>query len=172
MIHTLNQQLPDFQRRLGIVPFLGCASNPFSTPMEVSVQRLHNKRHAGARFSQNQAITNVGIYAAWYKELRRGRENEPRLTIPSVPLIGSRRAFDILCRLPGVFVDPSLHKIMESDDFQLDALQWAFEIAEGVTEYGAAGVHVMNFGMPPDLIGEFLNQIRSRADYARARSNS
>ena len=72
--------------------------------------------------------------------------------------------------LPGVYVDPSLHAIMEQDDFQRAALEWAFGISEGVIEVGAAGVHVMNFGMPPDLIDEFLLQIRDRAKETRARS--
>ncbi|HUF11109.1 MAG TPA: methylenetetrahydrofolate reductase C-terminal domain-containing protein [Rhodothermales bacterium] len=170
MVHLVNKRLPEFQERFGAVPFIGVASNPFTTPMETSVQRLHNKRHAGARFSQTQAITNVGVYAEWYKELRRGREDEPRLTIPSVPLVGSRRAFEVLCRLPGIYVDPSLHQVMENESFQRPALEWAFKIAEGVTENGAAGVHVMNFGMPPELIREFLVEIRSRADEARDRA--
>ncbi len=170
MIHVVNQQLAEFGQRLGIVPYIGCASNPFSTPMDVSLQRLHNKRHAGARFSQTQAITNVETYAKWYAALRRGREEEARLTIPSVPLVGSRRAFEVMCRLPGVYVDPSLHKVMEQKDFQRASLKWAFEIAEGVTEHGAAGVHVMNFGMPPELIDEFLAQIRDRASDALTRS--
>lgn len=169
MIHAINTRLDQYQAK-GIVPFIGCASNPFSTPMEISVQRLHNKRHIGARFSQTQAITNVDIYAKWYAALRKGREHEPRLTIPSVPLVGSRRAFDVLCRLPGVYVDPSLHRVMEQEDFQRPALEWAFKIAEGVTEHGAAGVHVMNFGMPPALIDEFLLGIRERAAAARTRS--
>ena len=170
MVHLVNKALPDFQKNFGAVPFIGVASNPFTTPMEISVQRLDNKRHAGARFSQTQAITNVDVYAAWYKELRRGREDEPRLTIPSIPLVGSRRAFEVLCRLPGLYVDPSLHKVMENESFQRPALEWAFKIAEGVTENGAAGVHVMNFGMPPDMIREFLVEIRSRADEARERA--
>jgi methylenetetrahydrofolate reductase (NADPH) len=170
MIHAVNQKLEDFQNRLGVGPYVGCASNPFSTPMEISVQRLHNKRHAGARFSQTQAITNADTFAHWYKELRKGRENEPRLVIPSIPLVGSRRAFEVLCRLPGVYVDPSLHAIMENEDFRRLSLEWAFKIAEGVTEHGAAGVHVMNFGMPPDLIHEFLTQIRDLASEVRSRS--
>ncbi len=172
MIHLANTHLPDFQARTGVVPYIGVASNPFSTPMEVTVQRLHNKRHAGARFSQTQAITNVEIYAKWYKEVRSGREDAPRLTIPSIPLVGSRRAFEILCRLPGVFVDKSLHRVMENESFQRQALEWAFDIAEGVTEHGAAGVHVMNFGMPPDLINEFLIEIKSRAEEARNRGGT
>lgn len=170
MIHAVNRRLPDFKKRLGVVPYIGCASNPFSTPTETSVQRLHNKRHAGARFSQTQAITNVEIYAAWYRELRKGRENEPRLTIPSIPLVGSKKAFEVLCRLPGVYVDPALHALMEHEDFQRRALAWAYGIAESVTKHGAAGVHVMNFGMPPELIDEFLLEIRSRMDAARIRS--
>jgi 5,10-methylenetetrahydrofolate reductase len=170
MIHAVNQRLPDYQRRLGVVPFIGAASNPASTPMEISVQRLHNKRHAGARFSQTQAVTNADTYAAWYAALRRGREQEPRLTLPSIPLVGSRRAFDILCRLPGVDVDPSLHRVMEAPDFQRAALAWAFDIAEGVTAHGAAGVHVTNFGMPPDLLGEFLTDIRALAERVRSRA--
>ena len=170
MIHAVNQRLEDYQKRLGMVPFIGCAANPFSTPMEISLQRLHNKRNAGARFSQTQAITNADIYARWYAALRKGREAEARLVIPSIPLVGSRRAFDVLCRLPGVFVDPSLHAVMENKDFRRLSLEWAFRMAEAVTKHGAAGVHVMNFGMPPDLINEFLTQIRDRAREARTRS--
>ena len=89
------------------------------------------------------------------------------MTIPSIPLVGSRRAFEVLCRLPGVYVDPSLHAVMEQEEFQRPALDWAFEIAAGVTRHGAAGVHVMNFGMPPEYIDAFLVEIRSRADEAR-----
>lgn len=170
MIHFANQQLEDWQQRLGVVPFIGCAANPFSTPMNVSVDRLAFKRHAGARFCQTQAITHVPTFAEWYKQVRAGREDAPKLTIPSLPLVGSKKLFNILCRLPGVYVDPSLHAIMEQEDFQRAALDWAFEIAEGVIEVGAAGIHVMNFGMPPSLIDEFLHQIRDRAKQARARS--
>ena len=170
MVHAVNAALPDFASRLGVVPLIGVASNPFSTPMDISVGRLHNKRHAGARFTQTQTITEVATYSRWYQEVRRGREAEPRLTIPSVPLVGSRRAFEILCSLPGVYVDPSLYAIMEHEDFQRPAMEWALDIAEGVTAHGAAGVHVTNFGMPLDLMEEFLIEIRHRADVARERS--
>lgn len=169
MIHFANQQLDDWRKRMGIVPFFGCAANPFSTPMDISVERLAFKRHAGARFCQTQAITHVPTFVEWYKQVRAGRENEPKLTIPSLPLVGSKKLFKVLCRLPGVYVDESLHRIMEQDDFQRASLEWAFGIAEGVIEVGAAGVHVMNFGMPPAMIDEFLIQIRDRAKEARAR---
>lgn len=170
MIHFANQRLHDYLKRLGVVPYLGCAANPFSTPMPVSVDRLHSKRHAGARFCQTQAITHVPTFREWYQQLRQGRENDPKLTIPSIPLVGNHKAFAVLCRLPGVYVDESLYRIMEGEDFQRKALDWAFEIAEGVTEHGAAGIHTMNFGMPPDLIDEFLIHIRERAEAARLRS--
>ena len=170
MIHFANQQLEDWRQRLGVVPFIGGAANPFSTPMNVSVDRLAFKRAAGARFCQTQAITHVPTFAEWYKQIRQGREHDPKLTIPSLPLVGSKKLFRILCRLPGVYVDPSLHQIMEQEDFQRASLEWAFGIAEGVIEVGAAGIHVMNFGMPAELIDEFLIQIRDRATAARARS--
>ena len=170
MIHFANHELEGWQQRLGTVPFIGCAANPFSVPMDVSVERLAFKRHAGARFCQTQAITHVPTFVEWYKQVRTGREDAPKLTIPSLPLVGSRKLFKVLCRLPGVYVDPSLHAIMEREDFQRASLDWAFGIAEGVIEAGAAGVHVMNFGMPPALIDEFLLQIRDRAKEARARS--
>ncbi len=64
----------------------------------------------------------MDTYAKWYAALWRGREEEARLTIPSVPLVGSRRAFEVMCRLPGVYVDPSLHKVMEQEDFQRASL--------------------------------------------------
>ncbi len=170
MIHFANKSLVDWRDRLGVVPFLGCAANPFSTPMPVSVERLAFKRTAGARFCQTQAITHVPTYVEWYRQVRAGRDDEPKLTIPSLPLVGSRNLFEVLCRLPGVYVDPSLHRIMERDSFQRDCLEWAFEIAEGVIEAGAAGIHAMNFGMPPDLINEFLAGIRGRATEARRRA--
>lgn len=170
MIHFANRQLEAWQARLGIVPFFGCAANPFSTPMDVSVERLAFKREAGARFCQTQAITHVPTFVEWYKQVRFGREDAPKLTIPSIPLVGSKKLFRVLCRLPGVYVDPSLHAIMEQDDFQRTSLDWAFGIAEGVIEVGAAGVHVMNFGMPSALIDEFLIQIRERAQQVRKRS--
>lgn len=169
MIHFVNQRLNDYRGKFHEVPFIGCASNPFSSPMNISVDRLAFKRAAGARFSQTQAITHVDTYREWYCQVRAGRNREPKLTIPSIPLVGSRRAFEVLCRLPGVYVDPSLRAIMEQDDFQKSALEWAFDIAEGVTENGAAGVHAMNFGMPSALLSEFLLQIRDRANAARDR---
>lgn len=171
MIHFANQTLADWQSRLGKVPFFGCAANPFSTPMDISVERLAFKRAAGARFCQTQAITHVPIFAEWYKQVRANRENEPKLTIPSIPLVGSKKLFKVLCRLPGVYVDPSLHAIVEQNDFQRASLEWAFETSEGVIEVGAAGVHVMNFGMSPELIDEFLIQIRERAREVRARNS-
>jgi methylenetetrahydrofolate reductase (NADPH) len=170
MIHFANLQLEDWRDRLGLVPFFGCAANPFSTPMNISVDRLAFKRAAGARFCQTQAVTHVPTFAEWYRQVRAGREDAPKLTIPSLPLIGSRKLFEVLCRLPGVYVDPSLHAIMERDSFEQDCLDWAFQIAEGVVEAGAAGIHAMNFGMSPERIDEFLTQIRDRALEARRRA--
>jgi methylenetetrahydrofolate reductase (NADPH) len=170
MIHFVNTQLSEWKERLGMVPYIGCAANPFSAPMTVSVERLAFKRMAGARFCQTQAITHVATYAEWYRQVRCERENELKLTIPSIPLVGSRRCYEILCRLPGVYVDESLHRIMEQKDFQRSSLDWAFGLAEGLIENGAAGIHVMNFGMPPEMIDEFLLQIRDRAAEARKRA--
>lgn len=170
MIHFANQQLAEWHRRLGVVPFFGCAANPFSTPMNISVDRLAFKREAGARFCQTQAITHVPTFTEWYRQVRDGRDHAPKLTIPSLPLVGSRKLFEVLCRLPGVYVDPSLHRAMEQKDFQRRCLEWAFEIAEGLAEVGAAGLHVMNFGMPAAMIDDFLTQIRERAHASRQRS--
>lgn len=169
MIHFANSQLEEWKERLGVVPFIGCAANPFSTPMNISVDRLAFKRAAGARFCQTQAITHAPTFAEWYRQVREGRDEEPKLTIPSLPLIGSHKLFKVLCRLPGVYVDPALHRIMEQDNFQKACLEWAFAIAEEVFAAGAAGIHAMNFGMPPELMDEFFQQIRDRAREARRR---
>ena len=61
MIHFANQRLGKWRDALGVVPFIGCAANPFSIPMPTSVERLAFKRAAGARFCQTQAITHVQI---------------------------------------------------------------------------------------------------------------
>lgn len=171
MLHFANQKLGDWRDLSGVVPFLGCAANPFSVPMNISVDRLALKRAAGARFCQTQAITHVPTFAEWYRQVRAGRTHEPKRTIPSLPLVGSRSLFDVLCRLPGVYVDSSLRAIMERDDFQRECLKWAFGIAEGVIREGAAGIHVMNFGMPLEHIDEFLVQIRGRAEEVRKQAD-
>ena len=169
MIHFANEQLETWKNAFGLVPFIGCAANPYSTPMPISVDRLAMKRAAGARFCQTQAVTHVGTFAEWYRQVRAGREEAPKLTIPSLPLIGSRKLFEILCRLPGVYVSPELRAIMEQDDFEEACLEWAFEIAEGVIEAGAAGIHAMNFGMSPERMDSFFTQIRERATVVRQR---
>ncbi len=169
MIYLLNESLEELGNKQGIVPYIGCAANPFSTPMQISVDRLAAKRHAGARFCQTQAITHVPTFKEWYGLVRKDREESPKLTIPSIPLVGSKRCFDILCNLPGVYVHPDLHRAVEADDFPESTLRWAFDIAEGVSELGAAGVHAMNFAMPPDLIDDFLVEVRQKASKIRMR---
>jgi methylenetetrahydrofolate reductase (NADPH) len=169
MIHFANHELARLKERFGFAPYLGVAANPFSTPMPVSVDRLRLKREAGARFCQTQAITHVPTFREWYQQVRAGREHAPKLTIPSIPLVGSRRAFEVLCRLPGIYVDDSLRRIVAGENFQRKSLEWAFGISEGVIACGAAGVHTMNFGMPPELIDEFLLKIRDRANEVRHR---
>lgn len=168
MIHCVNAELEELSRRCDRIPYLGVAANPFSTPTQISVDRLRLKREAGARFCQTQAITNAAMFQRWYERVRVGRESEPKLTIPSIPLVGSQKAFQILCRLPGVYVDESLHRVMAQEDFSSSALDWAFQVAESVIAAGSAGIHVMNFGMPPQLMDEFLMQIRDRAESVRA----
>ena len=172
MIHFANLEMARLHKTFGAAPYLGVAANPFSTPMPVSVDRLRLKRDAGARFCQTQAVTHVPTFREWYRQVREGREQAPKLTIPSIPLVGSRKGFEVLCRLPGIYVDESLHRVLEEPDFQRRSLEWAFEISRGVIACGAAGVHTMNFGMPPDLIDEFLLQIRDRATEARRQSTS
>ena len=170
MIHFANAELAKWRKTSGVVPFLGCAANPFSTPMDVSVERLAFKRAAGARFCQTQAVTHVPTFAEWYRQVREGREAEPKLTIPSLPLIGSRKLFEVLCRLPGVYVDPSIRRIMEQDSFQRGAFEWAMDIAKGLIAAGAAGIHAMNFGMSAELIDEFLTFVRGIAPEIRDES--
>lgn len=170
MIYFANAAMAELRDRHGAAPFLGVAANPFSSPMRVSVDRLRLKREAGARFCQTQAITCADTFCRWYGMVREGRASAPKLTIPSIPLVGSENAFRILCRLPGIYVDPELHRIMEGPDAQRKALAWAFKVSEGVISAGAAGVHTMNFGMPPDMIDEFLLQIRDKAASVRARA--
>ena len=170
MIHFINTRLRELAERFGEVPFPRLRGQSVFHSDECERRPPAFQTGSRGRFCQTQAITHVNTYKEWYRQIREGRQGAPRLTIPSIPLVGSRRAFAVLCRLPGVYVDPSLHAIMEQEDFQERALEWAFEIAEGVTENGAAGVHAMNFGMPSTLIDEFLRQIRDRANAARDRS--
>jgi len=167
MIYLVNQRLEELGNELGKVPYIGCAANPYSTPMQISVDRLAAKRHAGARFCQTQAITHVPTFQKWYHLVRQGREETPKLTIPSIPLVGSKKSFDILCNLPGVYVHPDLHRAVEADNFPESTLRWAFEVAEGVSHFGAAGVHAMNFAMPPELIDAFLVEVRRKANRIR-----
>jgi len=73
MIHAANSELASLAGKHGAAPYLGVAANPFSVPMQVSVDRLKLKREAGARFCQTQAITRVETFRDWYALVRAGR---------------------------------------------------------------------------------------------------
>lgn len=161
MFYYANEQLSNYKDKFGIVPFLGAASNPFSTPLINSVNRLALKRNSGARFSQTQAITDAKGFETWYKHVREGRENEPKLVIPSVPLVGNLKLFNVLKKLPGVSISKEFEeRIVKTNNIAQAGLDWALDMIKQLKKYDAAGVHLMNFGMPIDKIVTCLQVIR------------
>ena len=78
-----NQQLEEWQARLGIVPFFGCAANPFSTLIHVSVNRL----------APHLPLPDPGLFISWVQRGDRPMiEREKAYAAPSLwrPLIMNR----------------------------------------------------------------------------------
>lgn len=143
-------------------PFIGVASNPYTTPLEVSVDRLLNKLQAGAHFTQTQVVTEVAIFSNWLTQVRATTTGRRCRILASVPLVGKPRPYEILQNLPGVFIDETFRSTVEADrELASGGMQAARALIRQLLELEIDGIHLLNFGMPTGAVIDLIDEIRS-----------
>lgn len=150
-------------------PFIGVASTPYTTPMQASIERFLSKLRAGADFTQTQVVTETAIFLEWLRAIRATKEGRRCRILVSIPLVGKRRPFEILQRLPGVRIDDAFGlAINESHDMAAGGLTAARGLARDLLALDIDGLHLMNFGMPIETIVDFVHEIREMPVHSAA----
>ena len=142
-------------------PLIGVASNPYSTPMSISLQRFFNKLAAGAHFSQTQMVSETEIFGHWLAQVRQSGPGKACRILASVPLIGKRGAYEVLQRLPGVRLAESFKRRLEAGKNLAGAgLFAARKLIMALLELDIDGIHLMNFGVDIEAVIDLADEIR------------
>lgn len=129
-------------------PFLGCAINPLSDPIDVPVRRLRQKADCGAEFAQTQVLTET-VRLARFMDLARAQDLPRRVAIlAGIPVVTSAKALAHLNKIAGVTVDPGFAaRLSAAADLRTVGVQAAIDLcAQARAIPGVAGVHLMLFG--------------------------
>ena len=142
-------------------PLIGVASNPYSTPMSVSLRRFYSKLAAGAHFTQTQMISETALFGAWLFEVREGDPGRECKILASVPLIGKRGAYAVLQRLPGVCLADSFRQQLEAGkNLARAGLRAARKLIMELLRLDIDGIHLMNFGVDIEAVIDLADEIR------------
>lgn len=143
-------------------PYIGVASNPYSTPMSLSVDRFLSKLRAGADFTQTQVVTETQRFSRWLAKVRATPEGKACRVLVSVPLVGNTQSLDVLKQLPGVQIDPAFKHSLEYGHCSVQAgLGAARHLIKSLMALNIDGVHLLNFGLPLTNVLELMEEIRS-----------
>lgn len=142
-------------------PFLGCAINPLSDPIDVPVRRLRVKADCGAEFAQTQVLTET-VRLSRFMELARAQDLPRRVAIlAGIPVVTSLKALDHLHRIAGVVVDANFAAhLRAAKDLRAAGVAEANRLcAEARAIPGIAGVHLMLFGADRGALAEVTSCI-------------
>ena len=143
-------------------PFIGVASNAYTTPMAISVERFLSKLHAGAHFTQTQVVTETAIFRDWLQQVRLTEVGRSCRILASVPLVGKHRSYEMLQRLPGVYIaDDFKRSLDDTKDLANAGLHTARELISRLLRLDIDGIHLLNFGMPIDAMVDLVQEIRA-----------
>ncbi len=143
-------------------PFIGVASNAYTTPMAASVERFYAKLQAGAHFTQTQIVTETAIFSDWLQQVRLTEHGRSCRILASVPLVGKQRSYEILQHLPGVRIaDDFKCSLDNSGNLALDGLHAARELISRLLQLDIDGIHLLNFGAPIDAVVDLIQEIRA-----------
>ncbi|MCX5769454.1 MAG: methylenetetrahydrofolate reductase C-terminal domain-containing protein [Candidatus Hydrogenedentes bacterium] len=157
IIHFTGEAMKDPPR-----PFLACAINPFTTPMNVPIRRIKQKCAAGADFIQTQIILNVKTFQEFMRIFREeGLDNELFL-LAGLPVIISEKAFEMMPGVPGVSVPPEItRRFKGAGDIVKEGIACAREMIQQVREIpGVSGVHLMLFGVKHEVLPQVVDGLR------------
>ena len=143
-------------------PFIGVASNAYTTPMEASIQRFHAKLQAGAHFTQTQVVTETAIFSDWLQQVRSTEFGRGCRILASVPLVGKQRPYEILQHLPGVWIADDFKRSLEdSKNLAISGQHTAHDLISRLLQLDIDGIHLLNFGMPIDAVVDLIQEIRA-----------
>jgi methylenetetrahydrofolate reductase (NADPH) len=135
--------------------FLGSTFNPYAEPMQLHIQRTEEKRDAGARFFQTQAIFDIGCLET-FMDLT--HDLEINVLAGVMPLKGPKRACFMNRNVPGINIPQEIIDRLEDagkglkDDEMLEAMRAeglliAAETIKAIRQIkGIHGVHLMGVG--------------------------
>ncbi len=144
-------------------PFLGAAINPFTTPENVPVRRLKQKCAAGADFIQTQLILDVERFKHFMTMFRDEGLDKELFLIAGVPVIISRKAFEMLPGVPGVDLPLEVARRFEqAEDIVLEGIAFAREMVSELRQVeGVSGVHLMLFGVNHKVLPRVVEGLRA-----------
>ncbi len=140
-------------------PFIGVAINPFTTPMNVPIRRLKQKIAAGADFIETQLIFDIQAFRTFMEVYCQENMNKDAFMIAGVPVVISKKAYDMIPHVPGVHLPEDVAARLEAaDDLREEGIRFAQElITELKTMPGVCGVHLMLFGSDHSVLPEVIS---------------
>jgi methylenetetrahydrofolate reductase (NADPH) len=128
--------------------FIGAASNPFASPVEIRIPRLAKKIAAGADFIQTQCVYNMDRFRNFMKEaVDRGLTEKCAILAGVTPLKSLGMARYMATAVPGMDVPPGLIKRLagaKKGETAEEGIRIAVEQIQEFKEMdGVAGVHLM-----------------------------
>jgi 5,10-methylenetetrahydrofolate reductase len=125
--------------------FIGAATNPFSDPFDLTIDRLEKKINAGADFIQTQSIFNLDKFNLWMDEIRsRGLDKKIHILAGITPLKSIKMTERMKFHVPGVDIPDNIYERMKKT---INPLNEGFDISlELINEVkkikGVHGIHI------------------------------
>jgi homocysteine S-methyltransferase len=133
LIDNLNHGIDVGEKRIGNPTgwFAGVGMDPNSVNQENEVERLHQKRDAGAEYVITQPVFDIDSLEAFLEKVDLGKMY---LIAGIWPLVSLRNAEFMKNEVPGVFVPDGLIAHMARYDNKEDQLKAGIEIARGMVD--------------------------------------
>lgn len=143
-------------------PLIGVASNAYTSPIQISLQRFQSKLNAGAHFTQTQIVTETTIFSDWLAQVRATERGRNCKILVSVPLVGKQRPYEILAHLPGVKLGDDFRRSLDgASDLSKVGLKQARELIDKLLQLDVDGIHLMNFGVDIEAVVDLCDEMRS-----------
>jgi 5,10-methylenetetrahydrofolate reductase len=133
-------------------PLFGAALHVQAQPRRPALARAAQKVLAGAEIFFSQLLLGREGVAEFIGEMREISELKYIPLVLGLPLVGSKRGFEALERIPGVDrLSPFLQRLRNARDVASLGPDLGTELVEfalSLRSKGVVGIHVMPFGMP------------------------
>jgi methylenetetrahydrofolate reductase (NADPH) len=143
-----DKQLFENQEPLKSTPptvFIGAVANPFVSSINLRVDRLEKKIHAGADFIQTQSVFNLNQFKNWMDEVcDRGLDKKVHILAGITPLKSIKMMKRMKDHVPGVDIpDEIANRISKAENVEEEALQITNELITEIKSInGVHGIHI------------------------------